>query len=303
MLTRRPLGVTLIELTVVLAIVGVLGGSVGILLIRQQRFYRGTSELIVTRQSVRDAIEVLATDIRGMSVADTARLLADSALEFFSTLGSSIVCQSLGPSDVGLPPATPDAPLTSFASQPDTGDLALFYIDSGPAEARWHRHQIAGFSSRALTTACPTSSGFSRDADVASARAFAVSLRAPLDADIQAGTPVRFLRRVKYSLYHASDGEWYLGYRRCNAIGVSVCGSVQPLSGPYRGYSRNVDQSGLAFGYFDRYGSRISDSPLSLARVDVTAHAASRQNVLMGGRNWTPADSAHVTIAIRNRLR
>src|SRR4051812_28278176 len=118
MLTRGRCGVSLIELTVVLAIVGVLGGSVGVLLIRQQRFYRGTSELITTRQSVRDAIEVLATDIRGMSVADTTRQLADSAVEFFATIGTSIVCQSLGPSEAGLPQATSGAPLTSFATQP-----------------------------------------------------------------------------------------------------------------------------------------------------------------------------------------
>ena len=74
---------SLIEMTVVLVIVGAIGSTIGLLLMRQQRFYRGTSELIATRQSVRDAIEVLTTDIRGMSVADTARLLADSAMEFF----------------------------------------------------------------------------------------------------------------------------------------------------------------------------------------------------------------------------
>ena len=304
MLTRRRIGTTLIELTAVLAIVGILGGSIGVLLMRQQRFYRGTSELITTRQSVRDAIEVLATDIRGMSVADTARLLVDSAAEFFSTIGSSIVCQSIGVSEVGLPPATSGASLTSFATQPDSGDLALFYVDSGAAETRWRRHRIGAVTTRSLSTTCPPSSGFSRDADAASgAKAFAVSLADGLERDIHPGTPVRFVRRGRYSLYRASDGEWYLGYRRCNAIGASVCGSVQPLSGPYRHYNRSVDQSGLTFEYFDRSGNRLSDAPLSLARVDVTARATSRQSLLMDGRSWMPADSAHVSVAVRNRLR
>jgi type II secretory pathway pseudopilin PulG len=49
LLTRHRVGVTLIELTVMLAIVGILGSSVGLVLLRQQRFYRGTSELISTR--------------------------------------------------------------------------------------------------------------------------------------------------------------------------------------------------------------------------------------------------------------
>jgi hypothetical protein len=135
------------------------------------------------------------------------------------------------------------------------------------------------------------------------AKGFAVSLSAPLESVIHPGSPVRFLRRGRYSLYHAADGEWYLGYRRCNAIGAPVCGSVQPLSGPYSPYSRNSDQSGVAFEYFDRSGGRILDSPLSLARVDVSARAASRHTLLMDGRSWMPADSAHVAIAVRNRVR
>jgi prepilin-type N-terminal cleavage/methylation domain-containing protein len=304
MLMHRRAGFSLIELTVVLAIVAVLGGSIGALLMRQQRFYRGTGELIATRQSVRDAVEVLATDIRGMSVADTARLLTDSAFEFFSTIGSSIVCQTLATSVVGLVPAGGAGTLTSFATQPDTGDLALFYVDSGATEFRWHRYRISAFSSRMLSTSCPPSSGFARDADVTtSAKGFAVSLNDSLVAGIHTGSPVRFVRRGRYSLYRASDGEWYLGYRRCNAIGGSVCGSVQPLSGPYRPYSRDVGQSGLAFEYFDRSGARLLDSPLSLARVDLIARAASGRSLLIEGRRWLPSDSARVSVAVRNRLR
>ena len=85
-------GFTLIELAVVLVILGMVGGAIGLTLMRQQRFYRGAAELLYAREGVRDAIELLSTDIRGMSTADTA-VLADSAIELFASIGSSVVCQ------------------------------------------------------------------------------------------------------------------------------------------------------------------------------------------------------------------
>lgn len=299
-------GFSLIETTVVLVIVGIIGSTVAVLLMRQQRFYRGTSELIATRQSVRDGIDVLTTDIRGMSLADTARLLADSAIEFFSTVGTSVVCQQLSPSDVGLPPVSSSgSALTSFAAQPDTGDLAVFYVDSAPPTSHWYRYRIVAFNSRSISTTCPTSSAFASDADVVgAAKAYVLSLDAPLAGAVRAGSPVRFVRRGRYSLYRGSDGDWYLGYRRCNAVGAvaSACGAIQPLSGPYRPYSPDATQSGLVLEYFDRGGGDARSAPLSLARVDVTARAASRESLLIEGARWTPADSAKVSVAVRNRL-
>ena len=96
-------GVTLAELVVVLAMLGLVGSTIGLSLVRQQRFYRGATELLRSREGVRDAMELLSTDIRGMSIADTVRLLADSAIEFFANVGSSVVCEPLAGTAVGLP--------------------------------------------------------------------------------------------------------------------------------------------------------------------------------------------------------
>ena len=117
------------------------------------------------------------------------------------------------------------------------------------------------------------------------------------------GAPVRFLRRGRYSLYHGSDGDWYLGYRQCNAVGASSCGAIQPLSGPYRDYSSDAQRTGLRFDYFDRSGRRLApnESPLGLARIDITARAESRQRLNVEGHVSIPADSATMAIAIRNR--
>lgn len=298
-------GFTLIELTVVLGILGIIGGAIGMTLMRQQRFYRGASELLYAREGVRDATEILAIDIRGTSVTDTVRLLADSAIEMFASVGSSVVCQSPDGLEIGLPAAGSARAntLTALLSQPDSGDLAVFHRDSVENGSQWERHRIAEFNSTLLGTSCPANAGFAPSGDPINDKGFVLTLLDPLSRHVVPGAPVRFIRRGRYSLYSASDGEWYLGYRRCNALGPSVCGAIQPLSGPYRAYSTNPELTGVLFEYFDARGARLqaSSSPLLLARVNVTARAESRQRLAIESRSWTPADSGTVAIAVRNR--
>jgi prepilin-type N-terminal cleavage/methylation domain-containing protein len=307
---RRPIrarsGFTLVEIAVVLALLGALGSVVGLTLVRQQRFYRGTTELLQAREGVRDAMEVLSTDIRGMSVADTVRLFADSAIEFFANVGSSIVCQASPGNGIGLPGAAPPRgnAVTAFSSQPDTGDLAVFLRDTTGGAGEWERYRILGFSARASATTCPAPSAFSRLSNLdASGKGFLLELSSPPGPGVRSGAPVRFIRRGRYSLYRASDGRWYLGYRRCNAVGVPQCGSIQPLSGPYRDYSSSPRATGLLFEYFDESGTRLTAgaSPLDIARIDITARAESRHRIVVERRVNRPADSATVAIAIRNR--
>jgi type II secretory pathway pseudopilin PulG len=301
---QRLLGFTLLELAMVLGILGVVGSAIGLTLVRQQRFYRGTEELVGAREGVRDAIEILSTDIRGMSIADTVRLLADSAVEMFASVGSSVVCQIAG-SEIGLPAGTSPRgnTLTALVTQPDTGDLALFLRDSADGGSLWERHRIAAFSARSKATTCAPSTGFAAYDDGASGTAFVVVLSNTLTDHVHRGAPVRFVRRGRYSLYRSSDGSWYLGYRRCNALGPSVCGAIQPLSGPYRAYNNNPRATGLLFEFFEGSGVRLAPGSLSLtlARVDITARSESRQRLAIEGRSWMPADSATVSIAVRNR--
>jgi hypothetical protein len=75
------------------------------------------------------------------------------------------------------------------------------------------------------------------------------------------------------------------------------------LSGPYRAYSSDPRNTGLLFEYFDESGSKLlpDASPLTLARVDITARSEGRQRIVVEGRVNTPTDSGTVAIAIRNR--
>jgi prepilin-type N-terminal cleavage/methylation domain-containing protein len=298
-------GLTLVELLVAIALAGLVGGTIVATITRQQQFYRSASEVLYVREGVRDAMEVLSTDVRGASVADTVRLAADSAIEFFATIGGSFVCQIVA-NDVGLPVARSSGnTLTGFLNVPDTGDLALFHLDSAGANERWERHRIAAFSERPLALSCPPASGLSQQSDLElGAKGFVLTLTTPLGGDVKRGAVVRFIRRARYSLYHGSDGDWYLGYRRCNAVGSSACGVVQPVSGAYRAYNRDPRVTGLLFEYFDAAGQALEPgvAPVGLARVDITARSESEHHLPAG----TPfarriADSATVSVAIRNR--
>ncbi|MEO8911214.1 MAG: prepilin-type N-terminal cleavage/methylation domain-containing protein [Gemmatimonadaceae bacterium] len=304
-MNRARKGLSLIELVVVVALAGLVGGAIGVTLTRQQRFYRGAAEVGYVREAVRDAMDVLAIDIRQMSVGDTVRLRADSAIEFFSTIGVSAVCQEAG-AEVGLPGLHSSGnSLSAFLMQPDTGDVAAFYSYSEVDGEKWERHRISDVAARSLGSSCPPVSRFTVQADLdARNDGLVLTLTSPLSGVIEAGAPVRFLRRGRYSLYHSSDG-WYLGYRRCNAIGQSVCGAIQPISGTYRPYSIDPAASGLLFEYFDRGGQRLdpTSSPLTLARVDVTARGESGRGFSMRGENGRISDSATITVAIRNGAR
>jgi hypothetical protein len=290
---------------VVVALTGLVCGTIVATITRQQRFYRGASELLYVRGSVRDAMDVLSADIRRTSVADTVRLAADSAIEFFATIGASLVCQIVA-NDVGLPAAHLSGnSLSAFLTEPDTGDLALFHVVSAGANERWERRRISGFALQSLASSCPPASRLSEQSDLdVGAKGFVVTLTTPLGGDVNPGAVVRFIRRARHSLYHASDGDWYLGYRRCNAIGASACGAIQPVSGPYRAYDRDPRATGLLFEYFDAAGQPldVAAAPLALARVDVAARSES-EHQLPGSAPFVRriADSATVSVAIKNR--
>src|SRR2546423_12892821 len=160
-------GFTILELAVVLGILGLVGSAVGMTLLRQQRFYRGASELLYAREGVRDALDVLSTDIRGSATSDTIRLATDSAIELFANIGSSVVCDRSSPTAVGLPPAwSAGVALTGLITQPDTGDLALFYASASENGEHWERHRIAGFTARPLAITCPEQGFFGESAGV-----------------------------------------------------------------------------------------------------------------------------------------
>jgi prepilin-type N-terminal cleavage/methylation domain-containing protein len=298
---RAKRGFTLIEIVIALGIAALVGSLVTATMSRQQRLYRATSEAIDVRRSVRDAIAILAEEIRGASARDTIRLASDSAIELFTGLGSSVACAMLNTSDVGLAPTTSTGiSLSSWVATPDTGDLALIYRAASITPGVWERYRILGVATRSTSTACPAATGLS-GAPGSSASSYVLTI-SPAPAPIAAGAAIHFVRRGRYSLYRSSDGKWYLGYRRCNAIGASSCGAIQPLSGNYQSFSADTTRTGILFRFFDSASGQLGpgSDPLRIARVQIVARAMSSVSVTIDGVGKSAADSTTVSAALRN---
>lgn len=289
----RP-GFTLVELTVALVLSGLIGTALSAALVLQQRVYRNATERLMLRHAVRDAAEVLPTEIRGVGMSGAlAAPLGDTAVELYSVVGSSVTCTATT-TQLTLPPDTlaSGAVLTSLAATPDTGDLIAVYTepaDSGAA-ATWERIPIADVSRRSSASGCPASTAFTAASDAGS-MAYVVTFASPRAAPPRVGAPVRFMRRGRFAVYRSSDAKWYLGYRRCGASNVSPCGTTQPVSGPYAGAS-----SGLSYRFRDRAGI-VLRAPTwdAVALVEITIRSVGQPTGLQ-----TIGDSTTIAVALRN---
>jgi type II secretory pathway pseudopilin PulG len=296
-LTERA-GFTLGELTVSLALLGLLVALLLNTLAAHQRIFRNFSQRFLVSEQLRQGKLALATDIRGIAVgADTLRLLSDTAFEFFATIGSSVVCGVAGQIVTLVPENIASGLLlTDLPFPPDTGDLVAAYIrrDSVARTRRWVRFRVSAVTTSPASSACPATTGFTGTSD-ASKPSFRISIIGAT-ADIPVGAPLRILRRGRYSVYRSSEGEWYLGYKRCAALG-GACSTVQPVSGPYLPYSAGTG-GGLRFRYLDAHGAPVpSTRPLDVASIEITLRSEVDASGRISGRM---IDSVMLIVTPRN---
>ena len=293
----RHAGVTLVELVVALTLFGLVATIMLTLLRGQQRFYTGSLEIIDTKRSTRQAIDLLYGELRAASSADVYSL-SDSSIAFRTMIGASHLCaiDSVRTS-ITLPSTqtTRAAPLSTFLTWPRAGDSVLIF-DPGhaaePDDDRWQPHVL-------LTPAggrvCPPRP-FGLAGDAREANGIAFDVAPPVVTTTAVGAPLRFFRPATYSLYRGSGATWMLGYSSCPA---GACTARQPLSGPYLPFASG-GAGGLSFSYFAADGALTGDRA-HVARVDVVARARSVSVLDVGhvrGRRYQ--DSLAVSIALRN---
>ena len=294
-------GFSLTEIMVALVLLGIVATGIMTVIMRQQQFYRSATEVIDTRQQIRQASAVVPVDVRGVSsVGGDILNMSDSALDVRGNIGSGVIC-SHTPNTVTIPPLNlaNNRYFTTFLTRPKLNDVLIILDDKGPGNADddWIPYTITGIDSTLV--GC---TNFTDAALDASKYRFTYTLSANLSPTIVDGAPLRMARGVKYNIYKsASDNLWWMGYRECRGDG-SGCSAVQPVSGPYRAYVANdTINSGVSFVYRDSTGVITTDKS-AVARVELFVHGETQAAVALGGGRQAPyRDYVKVTIALRNR--
>ncbi|MDQ2891116.1 MAG: hypothetical protein M3R65_11290 [Gemmatimonadota bacterium] len=268
------------------------------------RYQRSGDAIIAAtdlRGRLRDAVDMISADLRASSpVGDSVLVASDTAIEFHSAIGSSVVCAILSSNRFTLPPDTLPSGriLSAWIVPPDTSDVFFLYADSSSGSVgRWHRATPVSVTSITAGAACPVGGLLSPSDLSASGRGYEITVGLPLPVLVRRGSPVRVVRRVRYSVYRGGDGKWYLGYRRCNG----ACAAIQPLSGPYETRSGPP----LTFRYFTASGAPLvgRGPSAAVARVEIVARARySRVQRFPGMAASVSEDSIVGVIALRNHL-
>jgi prepilin-type N-terminal cleavage/methylation domain-containing protein len=312
-LRRSRAGFTLVEILVVLVLMGIFAAAMVKLLLRQQRFYNSTNELIQTRQQIRQAAFMLPADLRGISrLGADIYAMTDSSIEFRSVFGSSVACMvnSAGAwiSTVPVQSAKGSA-MTNWRLAPAMNDSVAIYDDGagiGSQDDSWRYSRITAAPTLVTgnnVTGCPTTSNLVQLADLtASNPSYHITLSPAPAATTLQGASIRFFRRVHYSLYKwATDGKWYLAYYDCVPNRIPVCAVPQPIAGPLRPYAAAGTTSGLEFTYYDSTGAVTATRTL-VSRISLVVRGQGQTNINLTGDASIPLrDSMRVEVGLRNR--
>jgi hypothetical protein len=293
-------GATLVELIVGLAVATIVVALATSFIVRHRRSYDSLAAAIDLRARLRDGSDIVTADLRGISpIGDSLFVVSDTAVEFYSAIGTSTVCLSPASNRITLPPDSMpgDRVLSSWAATPDTGDYVAVLDDSASSSpAVWRRFRIQAFTSVPSSSGCPVSAGLLSNGEiVAAGRSYDVIIDASVPLTAHHGAPVRIIRRVRYDVYRGGDGKWYIGYRRCSG----GCVAVQPVSGPYESRSGPP----VSFRYFTRTGVTVTahGPTTDVGRIEIVSRANYVHPMRFPGMS-TPllSDSATVILALRN---
>jgi len=293
--STRTRGMSLIELLVALPLVALLGFLAITLLLTVQRDAVRLDGTIGASRELRHAAGILFADLRTARSEDLVAW-TDTSLELESTVATGVVCAASFPttmvaiaeasaSAAGLH-ATPDPVDAIWNSTPQPGDRALLWL-AGPTA--FDEDIGATAAIRAVTTS--TDCGRSPLRSASQRETARLTFRDTLVGRAAIGAPVRVTRRARYSLYRASDGDWFLGRR---TRGVSGWDIVQPVAGPLAA----ARDRGLVVSVHDAAGNQLPGGMGRALSIEVALRAP-RTTGPSRPRTLAP-DSTRITIALRS---
>jgi type II secretory pathway pseudopilin PulG len=286
MLRPHPVraGTTLVELLVAIPVLAIVGAIAVAVLLAAHRQARATDGRQGNARELRHGGMVMAAELRPLQPADLVAW-SDTSIEFNSLVGTGIACDTRGARRAidMLPTAGGDPLRTAWITPPEPGDALMLWIAApSPADSALPlRATLQSVGTSSGCAASPLRSG--------PGRAVRLTLGDSLPGDVQDGSPVRVTRRMRYALYRAGDGLWYLGRRVRGEAGWDV---VQPVIGPVRAARFH----GVEFVVMDSLSMPLASGASNVAIVQVRFRAE------RPGASPTSVDSAFTDVALRGRL-
>jgi prepilin-type N-terminal cleavage/methylation domain-containing protein len=299
---RANAGFSLVEVLVTMLILGIVGTALARVMLKQQHAYRDTKQEAAMQREIRLTSSLLPSELRSTSSSGGDILEMDEdKVTFLANIGSSFVCDKISNTQVVLPPLnTAGITTTNWYTTPVNGDSIFIYDDSlskGSEDDVWARHDVTGVVPNPAM--CPGAPYTDPVLDVGKNR-WMINVGGTIPDSVKAGAVVRFGRPVRYSIYAAPSGKWYVGYQEY------VNGSwtaIEAVGGPYNRFlSGDANPSGLQFRYFDSTGVRLTNvaDRLSVSRVDVYLRANGGPAAAAERRPNLLQDSVMMRIAVRN---
>ena len=297
--SRRAL--TLIEVCIALTLGGLALSVVMSIGVRERRLHVALARRLASARQLRHASEILPIDLRGLD-ARTGDIppgeARDTSIQLRTTVASGIVCGVAG-TDLALVPATAlDGALYSALSLPRVGDTLWALVDADTTD-RWIASEILSVRTASGRCGATGATPFGASSGNVGSSVVLSLAQEPVALGIGVGSPVRATRPARYSIYRASDGAWYLGYRDgAPGGGFDV---IQPVSGPY------ASRAALRFAYRDTSGALLNvpvDSTRDIAAVEIAivADVGSVGAAIATTRrpNFTTTDSLTILVGLRN---
>ncbi len=271
----RP-GFTMIELLVGLVVGLIVLSSIVQMLIVQGHGYGKQREVIDIRETSREAVVLLASDLRQSGLAGSP----------LAAMGASSVAMR-SPRSMGTICAK-HATLARYGLWKTGGNILAGVDDSALVyqlgRDEWTTLKITAVGTPAAmgVTACAWTGARPPDVVVE----FAVGAKTDTSY-IKVGAPFRGFRRVEYGEYQLGN-RWWLGRK------VGAAASYEQLTGPLVAPSSN----GLAFSYYDTLGA-VTTNPAAVGSVAVTIHTESYKSTYAGNTFVYQRDSLTTKVALR----